>query len=128
MKKIYKIGTKQDFTYATIKLFKKVIKTEEHWIVRNVKYIYADNKEEAKEKYEKWFFYEPKKIISGWGDWYWQSEDASVVMNENRINITSTKIVTIDVEEDINASFDILRENMQAENFKEWWFDEQIKL
>ena len=128
MKKIYKIGTKQNFTYATIKFFKKVIKTEEHWIVRNVKYIYADNKEEAKEKYEKWFFYEPKEIISGWANWYWKSEGASVMMNENRINITSTKIVSIDAEEDINASFDILRENMQAENFKEWWFDEQIKL
>lgn len=128
MKKIYKIGTKQDFTYATIKFFKKVIKTEEHWIVRNVKYIYADNKEEAKEKYEKWFFYEPKEIISGWGNWYWKSEGASVMMNENRINITSTKIVVVNAEEDVNVSFDILRENMQAENFKEWWFDEQIKL
>lgn len=128
MKKIYKIGTKQDFTYAIIKFFKKVIKTEEHWVVRNVKYIYANDKEEAREKYERWFFREHKAITKGWGDWYLESDGASVMMNESCINITSTKIVLIDEDKDININLETLKEHMQAENFKEWWFDGQIKL
>lgn len=27
-------------------------KAEEHWVIRNVKYIYANNEDEAKEKYK----------------------------------------------------------------------------
>lgn len=124
MKKIYTIGTKQSFTYAVLKFFNKIIKTEEHWVVRNVKYIYANNEEEAVEKYKKWFFYMPKRITHGWGDWYMESEGANVMMNENRVNITSTQIVFID-EENIDINFETLRKHMQAENFKEWWFDWQ---
>lgn len=121
MKRIYKIGTRQDFTYATIKFFKLNIKTEDHWIVRNVKYIFASNPEEAREKYEKWFYWDYKKITMGWGDWDARSNGVSVMMNENRINITSNTIVLIDECEDIDVNIETLKENMQAENFKEWW-------
>lgn len=123
MKKIYTIGTKQNFTYSIFNFFGKNIKTEEHWVVRNVKYIYANNEKEAKEKYEKWFFREYEAITIGWGNWYCDSGDVSLMMNEKCINITSTKIVYFD--EDINANIETLKEHMQAENFKEWWFDNQ---
>lgn len=128
MKKIYTIGTRQNFTYTILNFFKKNIKTKEHWIIRNVKYIYANNKEEAVEKYERWFFREYEEITKGWGNWYMESDDISVMMNENRINITSTEIVLIDEDKDIDINLEILKEHMQAENFKEWWFDGQTKL
>ena len=55
MKKIYKIGTKQEFTYTSIfNLFKK--KINEYWVIRNVKYVYAENELEAKTLYQNWFF------------------------------------------------------------------------
>ena len=126
MKKIYKIGTKQEFTYTTLKFFKKKIKTEECWIIRNVKYIYADNQEDAKEKYMKWFFKEYKSI-KGWGSWYLESDNVDIWMDENRANITSTVLVLIDNDKNIDASYEDLKENMQVENFKEWWFSELAK-
>lgn len=57
----------------------------------------------------------------GWDDWDARSNGVSVMMNENRINITSNTIVLIDEGEDIDVNIEILKENMQAENFKEWW-------
>lgn len=124
MKKIYKIGTKQEFIYTTLKFFGKKIKTEECWIIRNVKYIYADNKEDAKEKYMKWFFKEYESI-RGWRDWYLESDNVDILnMDVNRVNITSTVPVLIDDDKDIDINYKDLKENMQAENFKEWWFSE----
>lgn len=128
MKKIYRIGTKQEFTYKNHFLFKKFDKFEEHWVVRNVKYIYANNKEEAADKYEEWFFRKYKSIISDWGNWYSCSDGVDIMMDENSIDITSTSIVAIDAEKDINVNLETLKENMQAENFREWWFDGSIKL
>lgn len=125
MKKIYTIGTKQNFTYSIFNFFGKNIRTEEHWVVRNVKYIYANNKEEAKEKYEKWFFVEHRAVLGGWGDWYRDSGNISLMMNEECVNVTSTKIVLIDEDKDINVNLETLKERMQAEDFKEWWFDNQ---
>ena len=127
MKKIYTIGTKQSFTYSILNFFNKNIKTEEHWVVRNVKYIYANDKEEAIEKYERWFFREYKAITKGWGDWYLESDGVDIMMNESRINITSTEIVLIDEDKDININLETLKNHMQAENFKEWWFSKLIK-
>ena len=49
MKEIYEIGTVQYFTYTSFSFSKKA---EEHWVIRNVKYIYANNEDEAKEKYK----------------------------------------------------------------------------
>lgn len=127
MKKIYKIGTKQEFIYTTLKFFGKKIKTEECWIIRNVKYIYADNKEDAKEKYMKWFFKEYESI-RGWRDWYLESDNVDILsMDVNRANITSTVTVLIDDDKDIDINYKDLKENMQAENFKEWWFSELVK-
>lgn len=127
-KDVYKIGTKQYFTYKNIifKKFRKFLKLEEYWVVRNVKYIYASSIEEAKEKYEKWFFKEYKKIIKGWGDWYCESDGVDIFMDEDKINITSTIIVSIDNDKDIDVNLETLKANMQAENFREWWFDGEI--
>ena len=125
MKKIYTVGTRQNFTYVTIRFFKKNIKTEEHWVIRNVKYIYANNEEEAVEKYERWFFKKYKEVTRGWSDWFWESDGVSIYMNESHINIKSTEIVIIGKDEDIDVNLETLREHMQAENFKEWWFDGQ---
>lgn len=123
MKQLYKIGTKQEFTYATLRFFKKNIKTEEGWVVRNVKYVYANSPEEAKEKYLNWFFKEYRGIIKGWRNWYCGSDNLNLFMEDKYIDITSTKTVLIDAEKDIDVNYETLRENMQAENFKEWWFD-----
>lgn len=125
MKKIYKIGTKQNFTYTTFKFFKKI--KEECWIIRNVKYIYSDNQEDAKEKYMKWFFKEYESI-KGWRDWYLESDNVDILdMDINRTNITSTIPVLIDDDKDIDVNYEKLKENMQVENFKEWWFSELTK-
>ena len=122
MKKIYKIGTEQDFTYTIPAFFKKNVKVENHWVVRNVKYIYAENQDEAVEKYKNWFFKQHKGITYGWSDWYSRSKGANVMMDEKLIDIISTQIVVSDDNIDIN--YTELKENMQAEDFREWWFDD----
>ena len=127
MKKIYRVGTKQDFTYKPSKKFNAFIigdfKAGEYWIVRNVKYIYANDREEAKEKYKKWFFKE-QQITYGWGNWYIISDGVNSMMDERNIDITSTEIVSIREDDGINENIETLKEHMQAENFKEWWFDD----
>ena len=122
MKKIYTIGTKQEFTYVPLRLFKKNIVTEEHWLIRNVKYIYAENELEAKEKYKNWFFKKHEAITHGWGNWYSYSAGVDIMMEESYIDIVSTTLVLID--KDININYETLRTDMQAENFREWWFSE----
>lgn len=120
MKQIYEIGTAQYFTYTIPMLFKK--KVEEHWVIRNVKYIYANNEEEAKEKYKNWFFSEYEKITHGWSNWYLESDGVDIMMRERWIDITETKIIAIDTKY-LNVDFETLKEDMHAEDFKEWWFD-----
>lgn len=122
MKQLYEIGTAQYFTYTIPAFFKKNIKVEEHWVIRNVKYIYANNEEEAKEKYKNWFFREYKEITQGWGNWYLESDGVNVLMHEDWIDITETKIISID-NKYLNVKYEELKENMQVEDFKEWWFD-----
>lgn len=121
MKQIYKIGTKQDFTYTIPAFLKKNIKVEEHWVIRNVKYIYASSEEEAKEKYTDYYFVEYENITNGWGDWYLASEGANLLMHEELIDITKTTIIIIQ-----NGALDVnymtLKNEMPAEDFKEWWF------
>lgn len=120
MKKIYQIGTKQEFTYTSAFLFFKG-KTEEYWVIRNVKYIYAEDELEAKSLYKNWFFYEYKTIVRGWGNWHLCSDGVSVQMNEGCIDITSTEIVSL-IDENIVVNLEELKKDMHAENFKEWWF------
>lgn len=120
MKQIFEVGTVQYFTYTIPMLFKK--KVENHWVFRNVKYIYADNEEEAKKKYKEWFYRGYTEIIKGWSNWHLWSDGVGVMMHENLIDITETKIITFDSRY-ININFKELQENMQAEDFKEWWFD-----
>ena len=120
MKHIFEIGTAQYFTYTIPMLFKK--KVEEYWVIRNVKYIYANNEEEAKEKYKHWFFREFKEITQGWGNWYLESDGVDIMMHESWIDITETKIVALD-NRYLNVNFKELKKNMQVEDFKEWWFD-----
>lgn len=122
MKQIYEIGTAQYFTYTIPAFFKKNIKVREHWVIRNVKYIYANNEEEAKVKYKNWFFEEYTKITHGWGNWYLESDGVDIMMNEKWIDITSTEIVVID-NKYLNINYEKIKKNMQAEDFKEWWFD-----
>ena len=123
MKQLYEIGTAQYFTYTTPAFLKKNEKVEEHWVIRNVKYIYANNEEEAKEKYKNWFFKEYKTIMQGWGNWYTQSKGVDLLtMRDSQIDITETKIISID-NKYLDVNYETLKENMQAENFKEWWFD-----
>ena len=121
MKRIFKIGTVQYFTYTIPKFMRKNIK-KECWVVRNVRYIYANNEEEAKEKYKNWFFKEYEQITYGWGNWYLTSDDVDIFsMRESSINITFTEIVS--VNDNINVNYNELKKDMQAEDFKEWWFD-----
>lgn len=123
MKQIFEIGTAQYFTYTIPAFFKKNIKTENHWVIRNVKYIYANSEEEAKEKYKNWFFQEYEKIFQGWGNWYLTSDGVDLwSMDDNHVDITETKIVAID-NKYLNIKYETLKENMQVEDFKEWWFD-----
>lgn len=122
MKQIFKIGTIQYFTYTVPAFFKKNFKITKHWVIRNVKYIYANNEEEAKEKYKDWFFIEYTKITHGWGSWDSESDGVDIFMNECWIDIKSTEIVAID-NKYLGINYEKLKNNMQAENFKEWWFD-----
>ena len=131
IKKIFEIGTTQYFIYKTpFFLFfnekaKNRIMEKEHWVIRNVKYIYANTEEEAKEKYRKWFFKEYKKITRECLDWFLWSDGVDIMMNESLIDITFTDIVSID-NEYLNVNYEKLKDNMQAENFKEWWFDNRV--
>lgn len=122
MKRIYEVGTIQYFTYTIPALFKRNRIVEDHWVIRNVKCIYADNEEEAREKYKKWFYKEHSKVTYGWRDWYLESPDTDIDMEEEWIDITSTEIIVLD-NQCFSRNFDVLKENMQAEDFKEWWFD-----
>lgn len=125
MKQIYEIGTAQYFTHTIPTFFKKNRKAEEHWVIRNVKYIYANSEEEAKEKYGRWFFIEYATIIGGWGNWYTTSDGVNIFsMSDRNIEITETKIVVLD-NKYLNVKYETLKENMQVEDFKEWWFDNE---
>lgn len=122
MKRIYEVGTIQYFTYTIPAFFKRNRRVEDHWVIRNVKCIYADNEEEARKKYKKWFYKEYNKVTYGWRDWYLESPDTDIDMEEKWIDITSTEIIILD-NQYFSRNFDVLKENMQAEDFKEWWFD-----
>lgn len=96
---------------------------EEHWVIRNVKYIYANNEEEAKEKYKRWFFKEYKEIVRDCGNWFFTSDGVSLFkMNDSNIDIIETKIIAID-NKYLNVNYEDLKENMQADDFKEWGFN-----
>ena len=127
MKQVFEVGTAQYFTYSFPSLFKRNRKITENWVIRNVKYIYAGNEEGAKEKYKNWFFKEYKQITHGWGNWYLTSDKVDMLMSESLINITSTEIVVLD-NKYINASYEDYRKNMQADDFKEWWFDNHSEM
>ena len=78
----------------------------------NVKYIYANNEQEAKEKYKKYFFKEYKRITYGHSNWYSVSEGVDFMINENRIDIISTEIVFINNE--CYENYEYLKENMSS--------------
>ena len=69
MKQIYRIGTKYWFTYKPI-----IGKTFSCWVVQDVHYIYASNKDEAVKLHKEWFYNKNKiknkaKLFSPWEAW-----------------------------------------------------------
>lgn len=121
MKQVFKVGTIQYFTYTIPAFFRKNVKVSNYWVIRNVKYIYSETEEEAKEKYKDWFFKEYNKIISG-GGWYLESDGVPIDMYEEWADIISTEIIVLDDKYD-NSNYETYKSNMQANDFKEWWFD-----
>jgi len=122
IKKVFKIGTIQYFTYNIPRSFFSKDKSEEHWIIRNVKPIYAQSKEDAIKKYHKCFYREFNQITYGWGNWFLTSDDSvGIEMYEDWIEITKTVIESI--ETDGVYTFVDYKKEMLADDFKEWWFD-----
>ena len=119
-KRIYHIGTIQYFTYTEPKFLKRNEKTEQHYLIRNVKPIYAESKDVAIEKYKKLFYIEYQSI-HGWGDWYEWSNGVSIEMYDKAVEIVGLIIMSVETTE--NFTYGYYRENMNAEDFKEWWFD-----
>ena len=122
MKQLYEVGTVQYFTYKSInrRFFKKINKTENHWVLRNVRYVYANNEDEAKDKDNKNFYKERKEVIRGWSDWKVCSNGATPLMKEDMINIIDTKVVA---SNKFNVSVNCLKDNMTASDYRDWWFD-----
>lgn len=121
MKNVYIIGTVQYFTYPSILLFKR----KTHWILRNVKPVYAYNKKEAIEKYRLHFYKKYNKIKYECRNWYSRSDDSiDITMSEIFVKIIKTDVVELDIS-DI-YTFDDYQKNMTGNDFKEWWFDNKI--
>lgn len=125
MKQIYEIGTAQHFTHTIHAFFKKNRKAEEYWVIRNIKYIYANSEEEAKEKYKNWFFIEYETIIGGWRNWYTTSNGVDIwTMRDKNIDIIETKIVALD-NKYLNVKYETLEKNMSVE--EQPFTEEQIE-
>ena len=60
-------------------------------------------------------------MTRGWGDWDIWSDGVGYDMNEDCIEILSEELFT---SEKIDVNIEELKKNMQAENFREWWFGE----
>ena len=88
---------------------------------RNVKYIYAINDEEAKEKYKKWFYIEHQPVFTGKGNWNTITEGVNLDM-ENKYVTMKEETIKIRKRE-INVGIDKLCKNMHPENFRNWFFD-----
>lgn len=123
MKKIYKVGT---YLELEVKYFGGLLgnvlkKTEEGWLIRNSKYIYAESVEEALNKYDR-LFGEQYESIKGWGDWYNHSNNIDIWCHDKTIKITDQYFTII--EEDYEPkNIQSLKENMSAYDFRNWWHD-----
>lgn len=127
MKKIYSVWTVQFFSYTIYQgIFRKnkEPKVKSCWVLRNRKFIYAENENAAEEKYSAWFKKTYIGVTRGWGDWDMWSDEVSYYMDDDCIKILSEGLVTL---EKINVNIEELKKNMQAENFREWWFGENYE-
>ena len=127
MKKIYSVWTIQFFSYTTYQgIFRKnkEPKVESCWVLRNRKFIYAENEKVAEEKYSAWFRKTYVGVTRGWGDWDMWSDGVGYGMDEDCIKILSEGLLT---SEKIGVNIEELKKNMQAENFREWWFGENYE-
>lgn len=117
---LFEVGTHQSFIYNKPAL-KKNGENGDHSIFRNVKYIYATNDEEAKEKYKRWFYIERQPVFTGTGNWDITTEGVNLYMEDK---YTTIKEESIKIRKrEVNVSADKLCKNMCAENFRDWWFD-----
>lgn len=127
MKKLYSVGTAQFFSYTTYSgMFSKnkELKIEKYWVLRNKKFIYAESVKVAEEKYSAWFKKTYTGVTRSWGDWDIWSDGVGYDMDEDCIEILSEELFT---SEKIDVNIEELKKNMQAENFREWWFGENYE-
>ena len=76
--KVYNVVTIQYFDYESLVFKKKNRVIKEVFLMRNLKFIYASNNEEAIEKYNKNFRKDYGNSITGWGDWFYYSDEVSI--------------------------------------------------
>lgn len=127
VKKLYSVWTVQFFSYTTYQgIFRinKEPKVKSCWVLRNRKFIYAENEKAAEEKYSAWFKKTYTGVTRDRGDWDMWSDGVGYNMYEDCIKILLEGLVT---SEKIYVNIEELKKNMQAENFREWWFGENYE-
>ena len=118
---LFEVGTYQSFIYNKPAFLKKNRENGDHIIFRNVKYIYATNDEEAKEKYKRWFYIERQPVFTEKGNWNIITEGVNLDMEDKYVMIKEESIKIRKGE--INVGIDKLCKNMHPENFKDWFFN-----
>ena len=125
-KLLFLVGTRQNLkiTYKINSLFKKpIIKETDEWIIRNTKYIYASCKEEAIAKYCIIFFKDYHGSIKGWRDWYDTSENINLwSIDKKNIRIINQEYIILE-EDSCPCNINVLKEQMSAYDFRNWWQD-----
>lgn len=128
MRKIYKLALMQYLTYEPLWIFKAIVKPKDYWIIGHVRYVYANNLDEAKEKYKMLLFKDFDRVVLEWMDWYELSdEQIFFLLNKRRLHIGRVEIVLLEDESktSINVGLDELKKYMSIEDFKSWWFDSE---
>ena len=126
MKKIYKVGTYLELEVKYFGgLFGTILKkSEKGWLIRNIKYIYAESIEEALNKYDR-LFGEQYESITGWGNWYEHSDNIDIWCHDKTTKIID-QYFTIVEENYEPKNIQSLKENMSAYDFRDWWHDSNL--
>ncbi|MEG1044461.1 MAG: hypothetical protein RSF81_06765 [Oscillospiraceae bacterium] len=120
MKHLFKIAQEQTFKFKSGNMFKN--KLSDGKIIRNVKYIYCENVEIAKQLYvERYGLNYNQNVISDWGDWYFNIyTDELNVLNDELRKVLDLKCKPVKLEFIGTETLDDIIKNMFGIEFLEF--------
>lgn len=120
MKQVYTIGTIVSFTYETTSWFKKI--TKDAYIIRNVRYVYAESESAAKEKYKKYFYNHCNTYKEACNEsTYHEGFDPSELRYCPKIKMDKNEITRLYAKKP--AKLDDYKQFMLPDDFRDWWWD-----